>query len=63
MSLRFMEFKCWINSIDPYGWFQLYFRYWLGRASHDNEKQTKKWKDIVKRFKSKLASTIKNLNG
>ena len=26
-SLRFWENKGWINKIDPYGWFQWYFRY------------------------------------
>ena len=26
-SLRFWENKAWINPIDPYGWFQWYFRY------------------------------------
>ena len=30
-SLRFWESKGWINEIDPYGWFQWYFRYWKGR--------------------------------
>ena len=25
-SLRFWENKGWINKIDPYGWFQWYFR-------------------------------------
>ena len=24
--LRFWENKAWINEIDPYGWFQWYFR-------------------------------------
>ena len=27
ISLRFWENKGWINKIDPYGWFQWYFRY------------------------------------
>ena len=31
--LRFWENKGWINEIDPYGWFQWYFRYWLGDYS------------------------------
>ena len=26
-SLRFWENKGWIHSIDPYNWFQWYFRY------------------------------------
>ena len=28
-TLRFWENKGWINPIDPYEWFQWYFRYWL----------------------------------
>ena len=28
-SLRFWENKGWVSPIDPYGWFQWHFRYWL----------------------------------
>ena len=71
-SLRFWESKGWINSIDPYGWFQWFCWYWLGRRSSDasktsganemsgDERQIKRWKAIVNRFKSVLVKMIKD---
>ena len=59
-SLRFWENKGWINKIDPYGWFQWYFRYWLGRRSKDDKRQTNRWKKIVSRFTCKLVKMIRN---
>ena len=55
-SLQFWENKSWINSIDPYGWFQCYFRYWLDRRSLDDKRQIARWKGIVIRFKGKLVN-------
>ena len=45
-SLRFWENKGWINKIDPYGWFQWYFRYWQGRRSKDDKRRTNRWKKL-----------------
>ena len=49
-SLRFWESKGWINEIDPYGWFQWFFRYWKGRRSSDDIRQIGRWKRIDSRF-------------
>ena len=38
------------------------FRYWQGRRSSDDERQTNRWKKIVKGFKSKLVQMIKDVN-
>ena len=59
-SLRLWENKGWINKIDPYGWFQWYFRYWLVRKSLDDERQINRWKRIVSRFRGKLVKMIKD---
>ena len=42
--LIFQENKAYIKEIDPYGWFQWYFRHWLGRRSKDDERQINRQK-------------------
>ena len=46
-SLRFWESKNWIRPIDPYGWFQWYFRYWKGRRNNDDIRQINRWKKLL----------------
>ena len=60
-SLRFWENKGWMNKIDPYGWFQQYFRFWSGSRTKDNKRQINRWKKIVSRFRSKLVKMIRDV--
>ena len=59
-SFRFWENKGSINKIDPYGWFQLYFRYWLVRRSKEDKRQINRWEKIMSRFKGKLVKMIRD---
>ena len=59
--LRFWENKDWIDEIDPYGWCQWHFRYWLCRRSPDDKRQINRWKKIIRRFRGKLIKMIKDV--
>ena len=59
-SLWFWENNGWINELDPYGWFQWYFRCWLGRRSKYDERKINRWKRIFSRLRGKLVKMIKD---
>ena len=57
--LRFWEQRGWVNGIDPYGCFQWYCRYYLGRRCADDERQINRYRKIIARFKGKAAKSRK----
>ena len=58
--IKILGNKGWINKIDPYDWFQWYFRYWSDRRSKDDKRQINRWKKIVSRFRGKLIKMIRD---
>ena len=42
-DLNFWEQKGWMRKQDPYGWFQWYCRFYLGRRTVDDERQVSRW--------------------
>ena len=42
-SLKAWEESNWIDKIDPYGWFQWYCRFYIGRRCDDDKRQIDRW--------------------
>lgn len=58
-TLEFWENHGWINSQDPYGWFQWYCRFWLGRRTDDDRRQIQRWNSFKNRFGKRINKTPK----
>lgn len=59
-SLTDWESSGWIKKQDPYGWFQWYCRFYLGRRSADDERQVGRWQNYAG---EKRGRWVKNLVG
>jgi len=60
-TLEAWESSGWINKQDPYGWFQWYCRYSLGRRTSDDERQIGRWLKLAGpngRFRRTLMNKI-----
>lgn len=60
-SLGMWESSGWITSVDPYGWFQWYCRFYQGRRCSDDARQISRWLKSAGpkgRFRSQLCNKI-----
>mmetsp|Transcript_17943 Transcript_17943/g.22885 ORF Transcript_17943/g.22885 Transcript_17943/m.22885 type:complete len:279 (+) Transcript_17943:319-1155(+) len=64
-SLGMWESSGWISSIDPYGWFQWYCRFFQGRRSTDDARQIGRAQRVfgpTGRFRTQLMNKVMNAN-
>ena len=60
-SLEAWESKNWIIKQDPYGWFQWYCHFYMGRRTKDDKRQIDRWLKLTGpkgRFKRTLMNKI-----
>eukprot|EP00802_Teleaulax_amphioxeia_P021965 Tamp_22369.p1 GENE.Tamp_22369~~Tamp_22369.p1 ORF type:complete len:213 (+),score=31.97 Tamp_22369:445-1083(+) len=60
-ALDMWESSGWISDIDPYGWFQWYCRFYLGRRSSDDERQISRFNGVAGpkgRFRNQLLNKV-----
>merc|ERR1712070_528555 len=46
-SLEVWETSGWMRAQDPYGWFQWYCRFFLGRRTVDDQRQVDRWVQAI----------------
>ncbi|CAE8606087.1 unnamed protein product [Polarella glacialis] len=50
----------WIMECDPYGWFQWYCRFYLGRRCSDDERQITRWQNTAAIGRGRWRTTLVN---
>jgi len=64
-TLEFWEYKNWIHPKHPYGWFQWYCDFVIGKRSEDDERQIQRWLQTAgpnSRFRKRLINMVNDEN-
>ena len=46
MPYQYWKEKNWIHEDDPYGWFEWYCKFFMGRRHTDDDRQIRRWQDF-----------------
>ena len=60
-SLDAWEKSGWIDKIDPYGWFQWYCRFFVGRRCYDDERQIGRWNKYAGEYAGRYRRRLINM--
>lgn len=60
-SLDAWEKSGWIKEIDPYGWFQWYCRFFVGRRCYDDERQIGRWNKYAGEYAGRYRRRLINM--
>ena len=65
MSYEYWKEMKWMHEDDPYGWFEWYCKYSMGRRHPDDDRQIRRWQDFCGhngRWRKRIYGRIKETN-